>query len=110
VYWFHVAAPKGCNSIRESGFAGFADFRGEVFVVHGRQEGVKQGDYIGAARHVTDEMAQTFVVCGSPDEVRRRIAPVYEVADSLTLVPPAYNLGPDKLLAYSAAIADTFYS
>ena len=43
-------------------------------------------------------------------KVRKRIAPVYEVADSLTLVPPAYNLAPDQLLAYSAAIANTFYS
>lgn len=89
----------------------------EFFVAHGfgkevkhLQEGVKQGDYIGAAKHVTDEMAQTFVVCGTADEVRKRIAPMYEVVDSLTLVPPAYNLGADKLLSYSAAIAATFYA
>jgi len=74
------------------------------------QDGVKKGDYIGAAKHVTDEMAQTFVVCGTADDVRKRIAPVYDVADSLTLVPPVYNLGPDKLLAYGTAIANTFYA
>jgi len=97
-------------------FYGGAEQYEAFFAAHGfekeaklLQEGVKEGDYIGAAKHVTDEMAQTFVVCGSPDDVRKRLAPVYEVADSLTLVPPVYNLSPDKLLAYSTAIANTFY-
>ncbi|HUF54416.1 MAG TPA: LLM class flavin-dependent oxidoreductase [Dehalococcoidia bacterium] len=97
-------------------YGGVAQYQ-EFFAAHGfereaklLQEGVKQGDYIGAARHVTDEMAQTFVVCGTADEVRKRIEPMYELVDSLTLVPPAYNLGPDKLLAYSAAIAGAFYA
>ena len=88
----------------------------EFFAAHGfakeakqLQEGVAQGDYIGAAKYVTDEMAQTFVVCGTADEARKRIAPMYEVCDSLTLVPPAYNVGMDTLLAYNMAIAGAFY-
>jgi probable F420-dependent oxidoreductase len=88
----------------------------EFFAAHGfskeaklLQEGVKKGDYISAAKHVTDEMAQTFVVCGTADEVRKRIEPMYEVVDSVTLVPPAYNLSPDKLLTYNTAIANAFY-
>jgi probable F420-dependent oxidoreductase len=120
--WLWVAVNEDRAQAIEDARATVAFYAGveqyeEFFAAHGfekeaklLQDGVKQGDYIGAARHVTDEMAQTFVVCGSADEVRKRIAPVYEVADSLTLVPPAYNLGPDKLMAYSAAIADTFYS
>ena len=54
-------------------------------------------------------MAETFVVCGPVDEVRRRIEPAWEVADSLTLVPPAYGLSLDKLMSYAGAIAATFY-
>ncbi len=73
------------------------------------QEGVKRGDYASVASLVSDEMAQMFVVCGTPDEVRKKIDPLWDVADSLTLVPPAYGLGMDKLVAYSGAIANTFY-
>ncbi len=54
-------------------------------------------------------MAETFVVCGTPDEVRKKIEPVWEVADSLLLAPPAYALPPEKLMAYVGAIASTFY-
>jgi alkanesulfonate monooxygenase SsuD/methylene tetrahydromethanopterin reductase-like flavin-dependent oxidoreductase (luciferase family) len=54
-------------------------------------------------------MAETFVVCGTPDEVRKKIEPVWDVADSLVLVPPAYALPPEKLMAYVGAIASTFY-
>jgi alkanesulfonate monooxygenase SsuD/methylene tetrahydromethanopterin reductase-like flavin-dependent oxidoreductase (luciferase family) len=72
------------------------------------QDGVKKGDYQGSAHLVPDEMAQTFVVCGSPDEVRRRVEPVWEAVDSLTLVPPV-GLAPDKQMAYAGAIASTFY-
>jgi probable F420-dependent oxidoreductase len=96
-------------------YAGVEQYE-EFFAAHGftgeakrLQEGVQRGDYQGVANLVTDEMAQTFVVCGTPDEVRRRIEPVWEVADSLTLVPPAYGLSPDKLMNYAGAIASTFY-
>ena len=68
-----------------------------------------RGDYLGAAKLVPDAMAETFVVCGTPDDVRKRIEPAWEVVDSMTLVPPAYGLGPDKLMAYAGAIASAFY-
>jgi probable F420-dependent oxidoreductase len=96
-------------------YAGVGQYE-EYFAAHGfgdearrLQEGVRRGDYLGVASLVSDEMAQTFVVCGTPDEVRKRIEPLWEVVDSLTLVPPAYGLGMDKLIAYSGAIASTFY-
>jgi probable F420-dependent oxidoreductase len=96
-------------------YGGVAQYE-EFFAAHGfreeakaLQEGVARGDYLGAAKLVPDEMAQTFVVCGTPDEVRKRIEPAWEVVDSLTLVPPAYGLGADKLMAYAGAIASTFY-
>ena len=88
----------------------------EYFAAHGFREeaqqlqaGVARGDYLGAAKLVPDAMAETFVVCGTPDEVRKRIEPAWGVVDSMTLVPPAYGLGPDKLMAYAGAIASAFY-
>ncbi len=88
----------------------------EYFAAHGfraearrLQDAVQRGGYESAAHLVPDEMAQTFVVCGTPDEVRKKIEPVWDVADSLLLAPPAYALPPDKLMAYFGAIASTFY-
>ncbi|HEV8573181.1 MAG TPA: LLM class flavin-dependent oxidoreductase [Dehalococcoidia bacterium] len=97
-------------------YAGVEQYE-EYFAAHGfreearrLQEAVKRGDYLGAAHLVPDEMAQTFVVCGSADEVRKKVEPTWEVVDSLTLVPPAYGLSPDKLMAYAGGIASTFYA
>ncbi len=73
------------------------------------QEGVKRGDYLGVKHLVTDEMAQTFVVCGTPDEVRKRVAPIWETADSACLNPPSYGLDPGAMLRYGAKIAELFY-
>jgi probable F420-dependent oxidoreductase len=88
----------------------------EYFAAHGFreearrcQEAAQHGGYQNAAHLVPDEMAETFVVCGTPDEVRKKIEPVWEIADSLWLVPPAYALPPQKLMAYVGAIASTFY-
>jgi probable F420-dependent oxidoreductase len=88
----------------------------EFFAAHGfreeakmMQEGVKRKDFAGVAHLVPDDMAETFVHCGTADEVRKKIEPVWETVDSLTLVPPAYTLTPDKLMAYAGAIAGTFY-
>ena len=96
-------------------YAGVEQYE-EFFAAHGfqkeakvMQEAVQRGDYRSAAELVPDEMAETFVVCGTADEVRKKIEPVREVADSMTLVPPAYGLAPDKLMSYVGAIASTFY-
>jgi probable F420-dependent oxidoreductase len=97
-------------------YGGAAQYE-EFFAAHGfreearrLQEGVKRGDYQSVAHLVPDEMAQTFVVCGTVDEVRKKLEPVWEVADSLWLVPPAYTLPPAKLMAYGAAIASAFWA
>ncbi len=96
-------------------YAGAVQYE-EYFAAHGfreearrLQEGVQHGGHAGAAHLVPDEMAETFVVCGTPDEVRKKIEPVWEVADSLLLVPPTYSLPPEKVMAYAGAIASTFY-
>ena len=54
-------------------------------------------------------MAERFVVCGTTDEARKKVEPVWEEADSLWLVPPVYVLAPEKLMAYAGAIAGTSY-
>jgi probable F420-dependent oxidoreductase len=97
-------------------FYGGASQYEEYFAAHGfreearrLQEGVRRGDFLSVREQVPDEMAETFVVCGTADEVRKKLEPVWEVADSLWLVPPAYGLPPEKLMAYTGAIAATFY-
>ncbi|MDE3096568.1 MAG: LLM class flavin-dependent oxidoreductase [Chloroflexota bacterium] len=96
-------------------YGGIAQYE-EYFAAHGfrrearqLQEGVKRGDYLSVRYLVSDEMAQTFVVCGTPDEVRARVAAIWDSADSATLVPPSYGLEPAAILQYDARIAQLFY-
>jgi probable F420-dependent oxidoreductase len=88
----------------------------EYFAAHGfreqarrLQEAARSGGYASVAHMVPDEMAETFVTCGTPDEVRKKIEPIWEVADSLLLVPPSYALPPEKIAAYAVNIASTFW-
>lgn len=74
------------------------------------QEGVRQGDYLGVAKLVPDEMVRAFVAVGEPDKVRERIARLEGTADSVCVLPPAYALTPEKAMQYSGAIAETFYN
>ncbi len=53
-------------------------------------------------------MAQTFVITGTPDEVRTKLEPAWEVADSMALIPPMLSLAPDQTEAYFSTIAETF--
>lgn len=53
---------------------------------------------------VPEDMARTFVVCGTPDEVRSQLDPLWAVADSLCLQPPP--VGGEARSAYEARIAD----
>jgi probable F420-dependent oxidoreductase len=96
-------------------YAGIAQYE-EYFAAHGfrsearaLQEGVKSRD-VGSVKHlVTEDMAQTFVVCGTPDEVRERVSGIWDFADSACLVPPAYGLETGAVLQYGARIAELFY-
>jgi alkanesulfonate monooxygenase SsuD/methylene tetrahydromethanopterin reductase-like flavin-dependent oxidoreductase (luciferase family) len=65
------------------------------------QAGVGRGDYAG------DDMVRTFVAIGPPEKVRERIDRLWSWADSLCVVPPVYALPPEKVFAYSRAIAET---
>jgi alkanesulfonate monooxygenase SsuD/methylene tetrahydromethanopterin reductase-like flavin-dependent oxidoreductase (luciferase family) len=57
---------------------------------------------------VPDDMARTFVVCGTPGEVARQLEPLWDVADSLCLQPPP--VPGEQRRAYDARIAETFYA
>lgn len=75
------------------------------------QAEVEQHDFAGAgAAAVTDEMAATFVIAGTADECRRRLEPLWDVADSFLLVPPFLDVPLDRLMNYTFALADTFYA
>ena len=63
-----------------------------------------------AASLVPDEMARTFVACGTPDQVRERIEPLWQRANSMMIVPPSWGLSPEQYAAKTAAIAETFWN
>ncbi len=63
-----------------------------------------------AAQFVPDEMARMFVACGTPDQVREHIEPLWQRANSMLVLPPSWGLAPDRLAAKAAAIADTFWT
>lgn len=119
--WLWVAVSNDRRQAIEDARATVAFYAGaeqyeEFFAAHGfreqarrAQEGVKRGAYTSVKHLIPDEMVETFVVCGDADETRRKIEPLWQVADSLTLVPPAYDLPADKVMTYAAAIASTFY-
>lgn len=56
---------------------------------------------------VPDEMARTFVLCGTPADVARQAEPLWEVADSLCLQPPP--VAGDERRAYDQRIGEVFY-
>jgi alkanesulfonate monooxygenase SsuD/methylene tetrahydromethanopterin reductase-like flavin-dependent oxidoreductase (luciferase family) len=56
---------------------------------------------------VPDEMARTFVLCGTPADVAAQVEPLWEVADSLCLQPPP--VPGEQRRAYDDRIAETFY-
>jgi probable F420-dependent oxidoreductase len=88
----------------------FFDAHGFGDVARKLQEGVQRGNYMSVAHLVPDEMVRTFVAVGPADEVRERVERLWTFADSICLVPPVYALAPEKVMAYSEAIARAFYS
>lgn len=73
-------------------------------------DALERGDMAAWVGAVTDEMAETFVVLGDADTARRRVEEVWDVADSFCPVSPVGGLPPERIVAYTAAIGETFYS
>jgi alkanesulfonate monooxygenase SsuD/methylene tetrahydromethanopterin reductase-like flavin-dependent oxidoreductase (luciferase family) len=65
---------------------------------------------VEAARLVPDEMVRTFAACGTPDQVREWVEPLWQRANSMLILPPSWGLSPEQLAAKTAAIAETFWA
>jgi probable F420-dependent oxidoreductase len=96
-------------------YAGFAQYH-PYFEAHGfgpqarkLQEASHSMNAAEAAHLVPDEMARTFAACGTPDQVRERIEPLWQRANSMLILPPSWGLSLEQLTAKTAAIADTFW-
>lgn len=72
-------------------------------------EASKAKDEAAMVRACTDDMVEKFAIVGSPDEVRRRIDRIAEIADSFTLCPPYVGIPPERIGFYNAEIAKAFY-
>lgn len=70
-----------------------------------------RNDPRGMLAATPDEMVDTFVVAGTPDEARARVEELGRYADSITLLPPGTgdSLRADRIAEYRDAIAATFY-
>ena len=69
------------------------------------QEAVRNSTYLDGVKSVPDEMVRAFVATGDLDQVRERIEPIWSIADSVCLCPPAYALEMDKTMFYQGQIA-----
>jgi probable F420-dependent oxidoreductase len=119
--WFWITPNNDTKQSVEDARACVAFYAGveqyeAYFAAHGfreeckqLQEGTKRGDYRSVAHLVPDEMASTFVITGTPDDVRSKLEPVWEFTDSMTLIPPVLSLSPEQTEAYFGTIAETFY-
>jgi alkanesulfonate monooxygenase SsuD/methylene tetrahydromethanopterin reductase-like flavin-dependent oxidoreductase (luciferase family) len=117
---WHVAAPNPdvATSVEDARrhvaiYAAIAQYR-PYFAAHGfGAEATALSEGAAAGRRdlhtiVPEEMARTFVLCGTPDQVRAQLAPLWEASDSLCLQPPP--VGGEARAAYEAAIADLVHS
>jgi alkanesulfonate monooxygenase SsuD/methylene tetrahydromethanopterin reductase-like flavin-dependent oxidoreductase (luciferase family) len=53
-------------------------------------------DHAALMAACSDAMVESIVLAGTPDEVRRRLDAMADIADSFTLSIPFYGLAPDK--------------
>jgi hypothetical protein len=47
-------------------------------------------------------MVRTFVICGKPEDVKKRIDKAWTVADSMVLNAPSWGLSMEKMMFYMA--------
>jgi alkanesulfonate monooxygenase SsuD/methylene tetrahydromethanopterin reductase-like flavin-dependent oxidoreductase (luciferase family) len=73
-------------------------------------EAAARKDTATMLKAVPDEMVTTFAIAGTPEEVRERVAKMWEYADSMTLSAPQYFVPSGRLAEYRTALVDTLYS
>ena len=116
---WHVVAPNPdrAESVNDAKrhvaiYAAIAQYQ-PYFAAHGfGTEAGRLAEAVAAGQRnlvdlVPDEMARTFVVCGTTGEVAGQLEPMWEVADSLCLQPPP--VAGEQRRAYDTTIAETFY-
>ena len=86
-------------------YAGFFEERGFGAAAADVRARWDAGDRDGAAAKVGEEMARTFVACGTPDAVRAEIDAAWQEADSMLLSPPFWGLPPQRIGHWAQAIA-----
>ena len=69
----------------------------------------KAKDDAAAMRACSDAMVEKFTIVGTPDEVRKRVDRLAEIADSFTLCAPIAGMSTEKIGEINARIAQTFY-
>ena len=116
--WLVVAPnPDVAESVHDAkrhvaSYASIAQYE-PYFAAHGfgaearRPQAAVAANDRNAADLVPDEMARAFVLCGTPDQVRAQMEPLWGVADSICLQAPPLRL--DARAAYDERIAATFY-
>jgi len=72
-------------------------------------EAAHRNDSAAMLKAIPDEMVTTFAIAGTPDEARERVEKMWRYADSMTLSPPPYFVGGNRIGEYREAIVDTFY-
>lgn len=114
--WFNCAPnPDERESIEHAkfpvAFYGSASQYESFFAAHGFEKEAQQlqqaaNENPGADRThlVSEEMARTFTICGTPEQVREKLEEAWSVADSLCLSPPSWGLSQDKMLFYQNEI------
>lgn len=92
-------------------YGGFAQYH-PYFEAHGfgpearkLQEASHSMTAAEAAHLVPNEMVRTFAACGTQDQVRAWLEPLWQRANSMLILPPS----PEQLAAKTAAIAETFW-
>jgi len=83
----------------------FARFAREVSAI---QDALMRNDSAAMAAAVSDEMIDTFAAAGTADEVRKRIAPYLELADTICLTPPDQLIDPAESDRYREALLEAF--
>lgn len=70
---------------------------------------MRTGSFATAAELVPDEMVREFFIVGSRDDCLSQIEPIWEVADSITPVPPTWGIDPGATLTYAMRISEALY-
>ena len=70
---------------------------------------MRTGSFAAAGELVPDEMVREFFVVGSRDDCLAQLEPIWEVADSITPVPPTWGIESGDTLTYTMRIAEALY-